>query len=285
MHRRRFVTASLAASLSLRQRGASQPFMPSSPQPDAQEQPEQREHPAHGAPSGREFYHLRRYQLQAGPQTALAESYFNEALIPALTRLGLGPVGAFKLDIGPETPTYYLLVPGGSVDAVSTMDNSLANDEAFLKSAQPFWGAPASSPAYQRLESSLLLAFEGWPRLRVPSATAGGSQRIFQLRNYESPSHAAHVRKVEMFNNGEFDIFQRTGLHPVFFGETLIGPRMPSLTYMLTFSGMTELETNWAAFSADPAWKKLSTSSRYAYESIVSNISNLILSPLAASQI
>ncbi len=60
---------------------------------------------------------------------------------------------------------------------------------------------------------------------------------------------------------------------------------MPSLTYMLTFSGMAELESNWAAFSADPAWKKLSTSPRYAYESIVSNISNLILSPLSGSQI
>ena len=88
-----------------------------------------------------------------------------------------------------------------------------------------------------------------------------------------------------MFNHGEFEIFQRTGLHPVFFGETLFGSGMPSLTYMLTFADTHELETNWAAFSADPEWKKLSTSSRYAYEAIVSNITNLILSPLAASQI
>ena len=88
-----------------------------------------------------------------------------------------------------------------------------------------------------------------------------------------------------MFNQGEFEIFQRTGLHPVFFGETLMGARMPSLTYMLMFADMEELETNWATFGADPAWRKLSTSPRYAYESIVSNISNLILRPLAGSQI
>ena len=131
----------------------------------------------------------------------------------------------------------------------------------------------------------MLLAFDGWPKLVTPASSATNAKRIFQLRTYESPSHAAHVRKVEMFNNGEFAIFQRTGLHPVFFGETLIGPRMPSLTYMLTFRDTAELETNWAAFSADPAWKKLSASPRYAYESIVSNITNLILSPLAASQI
>ena len=235
--------------------------------------------------SSREFYHLRKYQLQMGPQTALAESFLNDALVPALGRLQLGPVGAFKLDIGPETPTYYLLLPGSSLETVATIDTKLAQDDAFLKAAQPFWAAPATSPAYTRLESSLLLAFEGWPKLISPASSSTKAKRIFQLRTYESPSHAAHVRKVEMFNNGEFEIFQRTGLHPVFFGETLIGPRMPSLTYMLTFRDTAELETNWAAFSADPAWKKLSTSPRYAYESIVSNITNLILSPLAASQI
>ncbi len=88
-----------------------------------------------------------------------------------------------------------------------------------------------------------------------------------------------------MFHRGEFAIFERTGLHPVFFGETLLGPRLPSLTYMLTFADMSELQANWAAFAADPAWKKLSTNPRYAYEAIVSNITNLILSPLSCSQI
>ena len=240
--------------------------------------------PDNAKPS-REFYHLRKYQLQMGPQTALAESFLNDALVPALARMQLGPVGAFKLDIGPETPPFYLLVPGSSMEAVATIDTRLAQDDSFLKAAQPFWSAPASSPAYTRLESSLLLAFEGWPKLVSPASASTKAKRIFQLRTYESPSHAAHVRKIEMFHNGEFEIFGRTGLHPVFFAETLIGPRMPSLTYMLTFRDTAELETNWAAFSADLAWKKLSTSPRYAYEAIVSNISNLILSPLPASQI
>jgi hypothetical protein len=139
-----------------------------------------------------------------------------------------------------------------------------------------------------RVESSLLAAFEGWPRLTPPASTASAttkSKRIFQLRTYESPSYQDHVRKVEMFHKGEFEIFQRAGCHPVFFGDTLIGSRLPNLTYMLTFDNMQELEKSWAAFSADPEWKKLQSSPRYSYEAIVSNISNLILSPLAASQI
>jgi len=237
-------------------------------------------------PAGtREYYQIRRYQLQAGPQTKITESYFGDALIPALTRMGMGPIGAFKLDYGPETPAFYVLIPGRSVEALAMIDLRLAQDAVFLKAAEPFWNAPAAAPAFLRVESSLLAAFEGWPRLTPPATTATKSKRIFQLRTYESPSNQDHVRKVEMFHRGEFEIFQKAGCHPVFFGDALIGTRMPQLTYMLSFANLAELEAGWAAFSADPDWKKLSSSSRYSYESIVSNISNLILSPLTASQI
>jgi hypothetical protein len=241
----------------------------------------------------REYYQIRRYQLVNGPQQKLAESYFGDALIPALTRMGMGPIGAFKLVYGAETPVFYVLIPGRSIEALATVDLRLAEDAAFLKAAEPFWNAPAAAPAFVRVESSLLAAFEGWPRLTPPersaevSAKGSGekSKRIVQLRTYESPSDQDHVRKVEMFHKGEFEIFQKAGCHPVFFGDTLIGPRLPNLTYMLSFANMQELEKAWAAFSSDPDWKKLSASPRYSYEEIVSNISNLILSPLAASQI
>src|SRR5882757_7448861 len=235
--------------------------------------------------SAREYYQIRRYQLQAGPQTKITESYFGDALIPALTRLGMGPIGAFKLDYGPETPAFYALIPGHSIEELATIELRLAQDADFMKAAEAFWNAPATAPAFLRVESSLLAAFEGWPRLVPPATTATKSKRIFQLRTYESPSDQDHVRKVEMFHKGEFEIFQKAGCHPVFFGDTLIGTRMPQLTYMLSFANLAELEAGWAAFSADPDWKRLSSSSRYSYESIVSNISNLILSPLAVSQI
>jgi hypothetical protein len=246
------------------------------------------------ASSAREYYQILRYQLQTGPQTKLVESYFGDALIPALTRMGMGPVGAFKLNFGSETPAFYLLIPGRSVEALATLDLRLAQDTNFLKAAEPFWNAPATAPAFLRVESSLLAAFEGWPRLTPPAASTvspaaasaeARSKRVFQLRTYESPSYQDHVRKVEMFHKGEFEIFQKAGCHPVFFGDTLIGSRLPNLTYMLRFDNMQGLEKGWAAFSSDPDWKKLQASPRYSYEAIVSNISNLILGPLACSQI
>ena len=131
------------------------------------------------------------------------------------------------------------------------------------------------------MEASLLSAFAGWPKLVAPKS----EKRIFQLRTYESTSHDAHVRKVQMFNEAEIGIFMRAGLAPVFFGDTLIGHRMPSLTYMLTFEDVADLNKNWAAFVADPAWKDLSQRPGNTDPEIVSNISNLYLTPLSCSQI
>lgn len=235
--------------------------------------------------SKREFYQVRRYNLATGPETRLTEDYFSKALIPALGRKGIGPVGAFRLDIGLETPQFYLLIPGPSADALAILDLQLARDDDFLKLASPYWNATAGAPAFQRIETSLLIAFEGWPRITLPSSTATKSKRIFQLRTYESPSNFDHIRKVLMFHSGEFEYFKRSGCNPVFFAETLIGTRMPCLTYMLSFEDAAALDEGWLKFRNDPDWKKLQADPRFAFDPIVINISNLVLSPLNCSQI
>jgi hypothetical protein len=179
----------------------------------------------------------------------------------------------------------YLLIPSPSVESLVTAELQLAKDEEFMKAAAPFWNAPATSPPFMRIESSLMIAFEGWPRLVVPPVTAQHGKRVFQLRTYESPTNQDHVRKVEMFHNGEFEIFQRAGFWQVFFGDTLIGPRLPQLTYMLSFPDLAEMDPKWDAFSSDPQWKKLSGLPRYSFEPTVSDVSNLVLRPASFSQI
>lgn len=270
MQRRQFLAASLASSAVALTPGAM-----ASPidgvQPAASRQ--------------REFYQLRRYHLSTGPQSSLTEHYIGEALIPALVRLGLGPVGAFRLELGPETPQFYLLIPGPSVEVLAALDLRLAQDSQFLQAAAPFWNAPASAPAFYRIETSLLAAFEGWPRITPPPTSASKGQRIFQLRTYESPSHKDHQVKVEMFHSGEFEIFTKAGFWNVFFGDTLIGPRQPQLTYMISFPDISEIDVKWAAFRNDPDWVKLSAQPKYASEAIVSNITNLVLRPASFSQI
>jgi hypothetical protein len=130
-----------------------------------------------------------------------------------------------------------------------------------------------------------MIAFEGWPKIVVPPVTAQKGARVFQLRTYESPSIRDHQRKVEMFHSGEFGAFRRAGFWQVFFGDKLIGDRLPNLTYMLSFPSLEEMDTKWKAFSADPEWKQLTSSPKFNFESIVTNIDNLILNPASYSQI
>jgi hypothetical protein len=106
---------------------------------------------------------------------------------------------------------------------------------------------------------------------------------MFELRTYESHSDRAALNKLAMFNAGEVPIFRRTGLTPVFFGETVVGEKMPSLTYMLTFADMPARDAAWAAFSKDPDWKTLSADPQYKEN--VSAISDIILRPTPYSQI
>ena len=136
-------------------------------------------------------------------KTPMTEKYISEALIPALAKRG-GPVGAFRLDVGPETPTFYVLIPIHEPAMAGSLELELNLDAEYVKASEPFWRAPASSPSFLRMDSSLLVAFEGWPRITPPEK----GKRIFQLRTYESPSYRDHIVKVQMFHSGEFEIFK-----------------------------------------------------------------------------
>lgn len=233
-----------------------------------------------------EYYELRRYQLASGPGPRLTEQYFSGALLPALNRLGITPVGAFSVYFGPDTPAYYVLLPSPKLETLVTADLQLMKDPDFVKAAAPFWDAPGGAPPFVKVESTLLRAFEGYPKLTIPPTAAKKEKRIYQLRTYVSPTNMDHVRKVEMFHHGEFDIFAKAGASGVFYADALIGPQLPSLTYMLSFPDMATLEAVWVKFGADPDWKKLSADPKFNLTPpTVSNITSLVLRPLACSQV
>jgi hypothetical protein len=236
--------------------------------------------------AGPEFYVWRQYVLRTGTQPRRVAEFVQNALIPALNRLGHSPIGAFEVVAGVATPTLFVLTPLASLEALSTLDAALAKDETFGRAGAAFLEAAATDPAFVRQETALLGATPKIPRLVVPAATAAKGPRLFELRTYESPSERAHQAKVRMFAEmGEIDIFRRVGLTPVFFSRTLAGPRMPSLVYMLVHENMAAREQSWRAFGGDPEWKKLSATPGYTDPEIVSNITTVFLRPAAYSQI
>src|SRR5476649_2870627 len=232
--------------------------------------------------SVREFYELRVYSLKNGQQQKLVEDYFENAAIPALNQRGNKHIGVFT-ELKPEGQTkIYVLIPYSSWNDYLTVWDKLTDDAVYQRQAAPYLNAPATEPAYERIESSLLLAFSHMPKIHVPTQKL----RIFELRRYEHASEAAGKKKLEMFNDaGELNIFKRLGFNPVFFGETLIGNSRPNLIYMVTFDDMAAHDSHWKAFGNDPEWAKLKAIPEYADAKLVSRITSTFLIPSACSQI
>jgi hypothetical protein len=264
MQRRRFLQSSLATGASLT---VAQSLL------------------AHAAKKKQEYYELRIYTLKNDLQQRTVELYYKDAAIPALNRQGAKHIGVFT-ELQPAAGQHtklYVLIPFPSVEDFSDMDGKLAKDIAYQQAATDYLTATTEDPAYDRIQSSLLKAFSGMPNLVAPNTS---KDRIFELRRYESPSEYAGKKKIEMFNEaGEIDIFKRTGLTPVFFGEAIIGEARPNLTYMITFDNMEAHDANWKAFGSDAEWKKISGIPEYADKKIISTITKTFLKPTTYSQI
>ncbi len=208
--------------------------------------------------------------------------HLHDEALPAYNRAGVSPVGVFTVAFGPDSPTFWVLLPHEDIQSVADVDSKLQADAEYKT---PFLRLPSTDPGYVRIDSQLMVAFAGIPKLETPTGAVAAPSRIFELRTYESHNKAAHRKKMEMFNEGEIDIFRRTGLTPVFFGSNIIGTRLPSLTYMLVFEDMAARDRNWSQFVNHADWKKLVGTPGYADAEIVTNISSFILRPTAYSQI
>jgi hypothetical protein len=229
------------------------------------------------------IFELVYFYMRTGPQVDRTTQYLSSVYLPAVRRAGVGAAGIFSPVIGERSPYILSLVTYPSFASMETIHTKLAEDKEFEKG----WDAynTIADAAYVRMESTLLRAFDSMPVLETAPIDPKRAVRIFELRTYESVNEKASRRKVQMFNEGEIGIFRRLGMTPVFFGQTLVGRNLPSLTYMLAFDDLASRERLWRAFGADPEWQKLRAQPGLSDAEIVSNISNTILRPLASSPI
>jgi hypothetical protein len=238
---------------------------------------------AQGAGANREYYELRIYRLKGGAKTELLDSYLESAAIPAWNRLGIKPVGVFTERESKEAPAVYVLIPYPSLTAFSEAVAKLMADPDLQKNGATYLQSPKDNPGFERIESWLMLAFAGLPKLEQPAYSRDRKSRMFELRTYESHSEVKALKKVEMFNSGEIDVMREVGLGPIFYGQALIGPNLPHLTYMLSAEDQDAHKKHWDAFGKHPVWNKLKNDPQYA--DTVSKITNHFLVPTSYSQI
>jgi hypothetical protein len=231
------------------------------------------------------FLEIKTWRFHNSPedQPVRVADYLEAGLGPALARAGAKLAGAFSNIIGQDGPYYVTVAEYSSLGAMQQALANIAADEAHQKELKKL--SAGSGMPFVRVESSLLRSFDGMPAAALSDPQEKRPPRIFELRTYESQSFLTLARKVEMFNNGEMQIFQRLEMHPVFFGETIVGPKQPNLMYMLSYNDLEARDNLWHSFVTDPAWKKLSAQPELKDSEIVANISNAILRPLTFSQI
>jgi hypothetical protein len=226
----------------------------------------------------KEFYEFRVYQLTGGGAKNTLKSYLTEALLPLFEKLNI-KLGAFEEYDKEDPPKVYTLFAYPSAEIYFRLQKEMATDSAYQAAAKNYFELPAAKPVFERYETFLMEAFDGLPNLRTPDKNRG----LLELRTYESYNEDAGRRKVAMFNDEELPLFDKVGLHPVFFSKILAGKYMPALMYMLWFTDMTERDANWKKFSDSPEWKAMSGKAIYA--DTVSKVRKKFLVPTDYSQI
>jgi|TARA_X000000950_G_scaffold109657_2_gene138222 hypothetical protein len=226
----------------------------------------------------KEFYELRTYELYQTSNFKDFNSYFKDYFIPAMNQNGINNIGVFKEASEDFPRKIYVFIAYPDMTTYQSVKHSIKNDPK--NSAASVRLNKKEKPVFNRYDTSLYDAFDGLPKMVKPEA----QKRFFELRTYESHSEDAYRRKVNMFNEGEIDLFDELDFGSVFFGEKISGDRMPCLTYMLAFESLEDRNNSWALFPKHPKWQQLKNDEAYK-DSCCSSITRVYLLPMPYSQL
>jgi hypothetical protein len=231
-----------------------------------------------------QYYEIRIYHIRQSSQAERLDSYLKFAFIPAMHRAGIEKVGVFK-PVEADTAfgkLVYVFIPVKSMDLYLKLPEKLGKDKAYQKAGREFLDAPYNDPPFSRYESILLKAFEGMPHFMAPSFDTPVSDRIYELRSYESATESKAAKKIDMFSKGgEIKLFENLNFNAVFYGQVLTGSHKPNLMYMTTFRDMTTHDEKWSAFGNSDGWKQLSGLEEY--KNTVSKANIYLLHPTTYS--
>ena len=227
----------------------------------------------------RDYFHLKIFSFESAEQEASLDTYFQDALLPALHRSGIKNVGVFKPIEGLNERKDFtmVLLPFQSLEQFEQLPGLLSQDAEYQQSAQAYIDAPHDKSPYTRIESMILRSFSATPVMVLPDLTNPRTERVYEFRSYEAATEKLYNLKVEMFNEGESALFQELKFNPVFFCEVLSSAHMPHLIYMTTHADTTAQKANWDAFVSHPEWDRMKNLDRY--QNTVSSITKYLLYP------
>jgi len=223
---------------------------------------------------------VRIFQCENLDKQSATLNYVENALVPALNRQGVETVGTF-LPSDKKNTSVVVMIPYTSAKQWVEQNDKLEIDTAYQAAATAYFALPEKDPAFLRIDSRIMRAFAGMPKIELPSIESG--DRILELRIYESYNEKQAKLKVDMFNQGEIDLMKKVGLSPVFFGETLAAGDVPNLTYILSATNQEIHKKHWQDFMAHPEWDRMKNLP--LYRGTVSKITSVMLFPTQASQI
>lgn len=232
----------------------------------------------------RSFYEIKIYHLDNNEQEITVDNYLKSAFLPAIHRQGIKTVGVFKPNDTTQSRRIYVLVPYKSIKQYIEIPGKLEKDLVYNRNGKPYLDAAHNKAPYKRIETILLNAFSHMPNLQIPPFKNAPEKRVYELRSYEAATERVFKNKVQMFNEGgEVAIFNELGFNAVFYGEVILGSKMPNLMYMTSFEDKTSRDEHWKAFSSDPKWKKLAADP--SFKNNVSKIETFFLHPTDYSDI
>lgn len=230
-------------------------------------------------PASRQIYQLLIYHIQDKNQEVRMDKYLSESYLPALHRSGIKTVGVFKtanIDTAKDKKIY-VFIPFKSLTEFLKISKLTATDPQLAAQGKDYIDAAYNEAPYSRMESTLMEAFAGMPQLKKPSFSNPKSERIYELRSYESATEKLYRKKVSMFDKEEVEIFDRIGSQPIFYGEVISGSKMPNLMYITSYNNMQSRDEHWKTFGDDPKWKRVSTLPEY--QKVVSKADIIFLTP------
>jgi hypothetical protein len=198
------------------------------------------------------LYRIDYFYYHQGDQVNRLNQFFSTQA-PLLLK-HMRALGMFTAVMAPHTQTMMVVSGFGSTDDMAAAGAKIEADPGYRKAFAEFEGG--IEPPFDSAQRVLLHAAPFSQEI-VPPAEKPKSPRYFELRVYHSPTQRQLALLHERFAGAEIQIFHRSGVHPILYGDAMIGPDLPNLTYLTPFASQADREKAWDAFGADPEWAKV----------------------------